>query len=441
MLWPTSTLASPLECALAKNAPATPLEYALAKSLDLKSPEINTYKKGWGILAGRDAGATKSFPPPFHLLPLTVCLLPPRDSTELTTAVSPTRLSFRGPTFSVGRRNLSERSLTRRVRLGMTGQKKIALRWQAAAFMRSALALGDTNSWKTSSTRVMAGGLLVNDAVLHHMHEVAQRLHRAQRVAIHHNDVRGLPGSNRAQVVALQQLRRPESGRADGVHGVHSQTDKGVQFPPSGVEVEVHGDAGVGSGDQRDAGGAQLGELIRQGGHAAADELEVRRPFGVIERAPHVFVDIGREIGFQALVMESCGELVHRVWVEIQPFDRGTPVECGIALAQHGQDIVGIAGLGSQPGVLKAVCPGADSLADFLRAVGMQDSVLAGGMRRLDDGFQLLEGHLVLVNHLDQVHSGVDQPFGLGASVYGAADRPAEVCFQRRHRSEEHTSE
>src|SRR2546426_8994797 len=38
---------------------------------------------------------------------------------------------------------------------------------------------------------------------------------------------------------------------------------KRVQFPPSGVEVEVHGDAGVGSGDQRDAGAAQLGELIR----------------------------------------------------------------------------------------------------------------------------------------------------------------------------------
>ncbi|PYU28578.1 MAG: hypothetical protein DMG32_02275 [Acidobacteria bacterium] len=33
-------------------------------------------------------------------------------------------LSFRGPTFFVGPRNLSERSLTRRGRLGMTGQKK-----------------------------------------------------------------------------------------------------------------------------------------------------------------------------------------------------------------------------------------------------------------------------------------------------------------------------
>src|SRR5207245_5341674 len=54
-------------------------------------------------------------------------------------------------------------------------QKKMAFRWQAAALMRSALALGDTSSWKISSTQVVAGGLFVDDAVLHHMHEVAQR--------------------------------------------------------------------------------------------------------------------------------------------------------------------------------------------------------------------------------------------------------------------------
>ncbi len=44
----TFTLASPLECAHTKNASANPLQSALAKSLDLKSPEINTYKKGGG---------------------------------------------------------------------------------------------------------------------------------------------------------------------------------------------------------------------------------------------------------------------------------------------------------------------------------------------------------------------------------------------------------
>src|SRR2546422_2182495 len=44
----TSRLASPLECAHTKNASANPLECAFTKSLDLKSPEINTYKKGGG---------------------------------------------------------------------------------------------------------------------------------------------------------------------------------------------------------------------------------------------------------------------------------------------------------------------------------------------------------------------------------------------------------
>src|SRR3989442_1607252 len=44
-----SGLASPLESALAKNASASPLESALAKSLDLKSPEINTYRKCGGV--------------------------------------------------------------------------------------------------------------------------------------------------------------------------------------------------------------------------------------------------------------------------------------------------------------------------------------------------------------------------------------------------------
>ena|SRR5438445_727990 len=44
-----SGLASPLESALAKNASTSPLESALANSLDLKSPEINTYRKCGGV--------------------------------------------------------------------------------------------------------------------------------------------------------------------------------------------------------------------------------------------------------------------------------------------------------------------------------------------------------------------------------------------------------
>src|SRR5437899_10291776 len=39
------TLASPLESAVPKNGSASPLESALTKSLDLKPPEINSYRK------------------------------------------------------------------------------------------------------------------------------------------------------------------------------------------------------------------------------------------------------------------------------------------------------------------------------------------------------------------------------------------------------------
>ena len=43
-----SLLASPLESALPRNASAKRLESALAKSLDLKSPEMNSYRKCGG---------------------------------------------------------------------------------------------------------------------------------------------------------------------------------------------------------------------------------------------------------------------------------------------------------------------------------------------------------------------------------------------------------
>ena len=45
MLWRWSKSASPLEFAVTKNASASPLECALTKLLDLKPPEINTYKR------------------------------------------------------------------------------------------------------------------------------------------------------------------------------------------------------------------------------------------------------------------------------------------------------------------------------------------------------------------------------------------------------------
>src|SRR2546422_6419571 len=60
----TSVLASPLESAVTKNASANPLGCAVTKSLDLKSPGMNSYKK--------TGGSPPSLPLP--LLPFPSCL-------------------------------------------------------------------------------------------------------------------------------------------------------------------------------------------------------------------------------------------------------------------------------------------------------------------------------------------------------------------------------
>src|SRR6266849_8433859 len=43
--WRSSKSASPLQCALVRNVSLSPVECALRKSLDLISPEMNTYGK------------------------------------------------------------------------------------------------------------------------------------------------------------------------------------------------------------------------------------------------------------------------------------------------------------------------------------------------------------------------------------------------------------
>src|SRR5713226_8780154 len=48
MLWRSSKSATPLQCAVTKNASVNPLESAVAKTLDLKSSRMNSYQKGWG---------------------------------------------------------------------------------------------------------------------------------------------------------------------------------------------------------------------------------------------------------------------------------------------------------------------------------------------------------------------------------------------------------
>ena len=69
MLSRTSVLASPLESAVTKNASAKRLESALTKSLDLKPPGINSYKKTGGSLLLFAFAPFTFCPFPFRLPP------------------------------------------------------------------------------------------------------------------------------------------------------------------------------------------------------------------------------------------------------------------------------------------------------------------------------------------------------------------------------------
>jgi len=60
MLLRSLKFASPLECAVVKNASLGPMESALARSLELKSSEINTCKKVGGALCVRQLDETRS---------------------------------------------------------------------------------------------------------------------------------------------------------------------------------------------------------------------------------------------------------------------------------------------------------------------------------------------------------------------------------------------
>src|SRR5467141_1871788 len=91
----TSVLASPLESAVTKNASANPLGCAVTKSLDLKSPGMNSYKK--------TGGSPSSLPLPVYLFPFALCLF----------ACLPTSLSPAIYGISPGARKTSTRQAQR----------------------------------------------------------------------------------------------------------------------------------------------------------------------------------------------------------------------------------------------------------------------------------------------------------------------------------------
>ena len=90
-----------------------------------------------------------------------------------------------------------------------------------------------------------------------------------------------------------------------------------------------------------------------------------------------------------ARVVEPIRKTSRGVVGEEQALDRRAPVERGVALAEPGEDVLGVAGRGGEPGVLEAVDAVLQADADLVLAVGVRDDRLAALLRGLDDRLDL----------------------------------------------------
>src|SRR5438128_1564499 len=96
-----------------------------------------------------------------------------------------------------------------------------------------------------------------------------------------------------------------------------------------------------------------------EGEKAPEGQREVIEGGRVLERAADVGRDVSGNVLLPGRVVEALGKRPRRVVGEEEAFDRRTPVEGVVALADAGQDVVGIGGLGRQARVLGAVDAGA----------------------------------------------------------------------------------
>ena len=146
-------------------------------------------------------------------------------------------------------------------------------------------------------------------------------------------------------------------------------------------------------------------------GRRAGRELKVGQPIRMLERLP----DVGDDRVRQTLVPRRIVErfrVVAQVLVVEQPFDRRRPVErterhLRGALADRGDDVVGIRRRGRQPGVLEAVDADRKPAADLLGTMRVRDDRLAALVRFVHDRAHLVDRHLILIDQLDDVDAGV----------------------------------
>src|SRR5262249_11041298 len=255
----------------------------------------------------------------------------------------------------------------------------------------------------------------------------------SQRVAANRDDV-GVFAFADCPVILLDLHRGsgPVGGRADRQHRIDSQdVHPRVKLAPRRRAVKLHRDAAVSADQLHDAGFAQLVKLLRQRGPADRVELEIREAVGVFDRFSDVGDDLGRQTFAPGRVVELFG-VVAQIFIIEQTFDRGRPEERAEghirrALADHRDDVGRVFGRRRQAGVLEAIDSGLQPAANLFGTVRMRDHREPVFVRFVDHGADFIHRHLILVDQLYDIDSGIGQLADFGPRVVNAFDPPAEI--------------
>ena len=126
--------------------------------------------------------------------------------------------------------------------------------------------------------------------------------------------------------------------------------------------------------------------------------------------------DIGRNVVVMPRrIIQRLGVVEQRLVID-EPFDRWTPEErteahLRCALMQRFQNVVGIPRRGRETGVLEAIHADGQSAPNLFRPVRMRDDWKFARVRFVDDRLHFFHRHLVLIDQLDDVDSGVGEFF------------------------------
>jgi hypothetical protein len=156
----------------------------------------------------------------------------------------------------------------------------------------------------------------------------------------------------------------------------------------------------------------------------------------MLNRAP----DVGDDRIGQADVPGRIVQLLHPAVADVlvveEPLDRRRPEQRASCtargtFAQHRHQVGRILGRRRQSGMLEVVDAGEQTSPDLFRTVRVRDDGKTVPVRFVDDGANLVDRHLVLVDQLDDVDTSLREPAHLGARVVGTVHPPTEQLRPR----------